>query len=106
MFSPLLLIFFSIAFLMGLAVDVFNVERIVSETLNMKSNLGLLGLALIFNMLMIGQLGFNVGRARKKYNVKYPNLYAIVSENADEKDKKQANMFNCIQRAHQNTLEG
>jgi len=44
-------------------------------------------------------MGIQVGKARKRYNVPYPNLYAIESENKD------ANMFNCIQRGHQNCLE-
>uniref|UniRef100_A0A1D1XL86 Glutathione S-transferase 3, mitochondrial n=1 Tax=Anthurium amnicola TaxID=1678845 RepID=A0A1D1XL86_9ARAE len=40
-----------------------------------------------------------VGRARKKYKVFYPTLYATESENKDAK------LFNCIQRGHQNSLE-
>ncbi|KAG6742183.1 hypothetical protein POTOM_055473 [Populus tomentosa] len=44
-------------------------------------------------------MGFQVGKARKKYNVPYPTLYAIESENKD------ANLFNCVQRGHQNSLE-
>ncbi|KAK9062138.1 hypothetical protein SSX86_019324 [Deinandra increscens subsp. villosa] len=40
-----------------------------------------------------------VGRARKKYKVLYPALYAT---EADTKDYK---LFNCIQRGHQNSLE-
>ncbi|CAK7338822.1 unnamed protein product [Dovyalis caffra] len=44
-------------------------------------------------------MGFKVGSARKRYNVPYPTLYAIESENKDAK------LFNCVQRGHQNSLE-
>ncbi|XP_057808399.1 uncharacterized protein LOC131022868 [Salvia miltiorrhiza] len=40
-----------------------------------------------------------VGRARKRYNVSYPTLYA------SEADNKDAKLFNCVQRGHQNSLE-
>jgi glutathione S-transferase len=39
-----------------------------------------------------------VVQARKKYDVQYPALYA-------PPDHKYAKEFNCVQRAHQNTLE-
>ena len=37
--------------------------------------------------------------ARKKYDIKYPTLYSTGTTKNDE-------MYNCAQRAHQNTLEG
>ncbi|CAN0913888.1 Microsomal glutathione S-transferase 3 [Linum grandiflorum] len=40
-----------------------------------------------------------VAAARKKFNVPYPALYAVESEN------KHAHLFNCVQRGHQNSLE-
>jgi len=42
-------------------------------------------------------LAMNVMRARKEHNVKYPIMYS--PENGGD------NKFNCVQRAHQNTLE-
>ncbi|BFG25537.1 hypothetical protein CerSpe_118110 [Prunus speciosa] len=40
-----------------------------------------------------------VGKARKMYKVPYPTLYA------SESDNKDAKVFNCVQRGHQNSLE-
>ncbi|KAK4430495.1 Microsomal glutathione S-transferase 3 [Sesamum alatum] len=47
------------------------------------------------NFWMLAQ----VGRARKKYKVFYPTMYASEAENKDAK------LFNCVQRGHQNSLE-
>lgn len=44
-------------------------------------------------------MSFQVGKARKKYKVFYPIMYAT------EADSKDAKLFNCIQRGHQNSLE-
>ncbi|KAJ3216640.1 Microsomal glutathione S-transferase 3, partial [Dinochytrium kinnereticum] len=47
-------------------------------------------------------LGFKVGAARRKAGVPYPYMYADKKEADESKDKY---VFNCVQRAHQNTLE-
>ncbi|KAF7816286.1 microsomal glutathione S-transferase 3 [Senna tora] len=44
-------------------------------------------------------MAIKVGMARRKYKVFYPTLYASESENKDAK------LFNCVQRGHQNSLE-
>lgn len=41
-------------------------------------------------------------KARKAHNVKYPDLYATKENCADATAMKK---FNCVQRAHQNSLE-
>ncbi|KAF8273984.1 hypothetical protein EI94DRAFT_1714448 [Lactarius quietus] len=43
-----------------------------------------------------------VSKARKRAGIRYPQLYA---EKADQEARKDAMIFNCVQRAHQNTLE-
>jgi glutathione S-transferase len=48
--------------------------------------------------LVLQYMGVNVMKARKRYNVDYPALYASDSN-------AQGKAFNCVQRGHQNTLE-
>lgn len=43
-----------------------------------------------------------VMKARKKYEVAYPNLYADKDNCPNEANRK---AFNCVQRGHQNSLE-
>jgi glutathione S-transferase len=56
-------------------------------------------LALVANVLLNLYMAMQVGSARRKYKVPYPTMYALDSEN------KQAKLFNCVQRGHQNSLE-
>lgn len=52
-------------------------------------------------------LVINVVKARKKFGVEYPALYADQShiDGKKCKDEKDIAEFNCVQRAHQNTCE-
>ncbi len=59
----------------------------------------------IFTLQYLGGL---VGGARKKYAVEYPNLYAAPGKTTSSREitQEEANRFNCVQRGHQQALEG
>ncbi|XP_047322631.1 microsomal glutathione S-transferase 3-like [Impatiens glandulifera] len=60
---------------------------------------GYVVLSIVFYIFLNFWMAGQVGKARKKYKVFYPTLYATESENKDAK------LFNCVQRGHQNSLE-
>ncbi|GLT28744.1 hypothetical protein SLA2020_036520 [Shorea laevis] len=60
---------------------------------------GYVVLVLVLYCFLNFWMAAQVGKARKKYKVSYPTLYASESENKDAK------LFNCVQRGHQNSLE-
>ncbi|TFK77302.1 membrane-associated proteins in eicosanoid and glutathione metabolism [Pluteus cervinus] len=72
------------------------------STITIPTGFGYVGAALLGNIfLLLGQT-LMVGRFRDRAGIKYPQLYA---EKAEAEQSKDAFLFNCAQRAHQNTLE-
>ncbi|XP_057500765.1 uncharacterized protein LOC130784793 [Actinidia eriantha] len=60
---------------------------------------GYVVLTLVLYCFLNFWMSSRVVNARKKYNVNFPTMYASESENKDAK------LFNCVQRGHQNSLE-
>ncbi|KAG7448872.1 membrane-associated proteins in eicosanoid and glutathione metabolism [Guyanagaster necrorhizus] len=58
--------------------------------------------ALLSAQFLLSGQAFIVGRRRQTAGIEYPQLYA---EKAQVEASKDAKIFNCAQRAHQNTLE-
>eukprot|EP00250_Pteridium_aquilinum_P033149 c5252_g2_i1 orf=1-303(-) len=65
----------------------------------MDSNFGWVILVVVLYCCINGWMMIQVVKARKRYGVMFPTLYALESEN------KNAKYFNCVQRGHQNSLE-
>ncbi|KDO57301.1 hypothetical protein CISIN_1g045836mg [Citrus sinensis] len=74
-------------------------STVAAATQFLPTEYGYVALVLVFYCFLNFWMGFQVGAARKKYKVPYPTLYAVESEN------KEAKLFNCVQRGHQNSLE-
>ncbi|KAJ6481760.1 hypothetical protein C8R45DRAFT_1002948 [Mycena sanguinolenta] len=58
--------------------------------------------ALLSSVFLLTWQGIKVSGARKAANIAYPRLYA---EKAEMDASPAAHKFNCVQRAHANTLE-
>ncbi|ODN02020.1 Microsomal glutathione S-transferase 3 [Orchesella cincta] len=56
---------------------------------------GFVVLVAVASSFLLVWMSFQVGKARKQFNVNYPTMYHPTNDK-----------FNCYQRAHQNTLEG
>jgi glutathione S-transferase len=67
--------------------------------LEIPQEFSLVSLVVVASWFVHVTMGTGVTKARKKYGVLYPTMYAVESEN------KEAKFFNCVQRGHQNFLE-
>lgn len=56
---------------------------------------GFVILVAVQNWFVLMWQAFRLAKARKEFNVKYPTMY----------ESKEPSTFNCVQRAHQNSLE-
>jgi glutathione S-transferase len=73
---------------MAIQSKILNILEILPE------GYGFVVLTFVGSSFVNTWMAMNVGKARKEHNVKYPIMYSPDN-----------NMFNCIQRAHQHTLE-
>jgi len=66
----------------------------MSVSVTLPDHYGAVILTFVASIVMLLWKGFQVGKARKQFNVQYPTMYSATNDH-----------FNCYQRAHQNTLE-
>ncbi|KIM49638.1 hypothetical protein M413DRAFT_113166 [Hebeloma cylindrosporum] len=74
----------------------------MSSTITLPDGFQYVGASLLSTVFVLLGQNVLVGRYRKRAGVQYPQMYA---EKAQMDASKDAHLFNCAQRAHQNTLE-
>ncbi|KAF8202994.1 hypothetical protein BJ912DRAFT_336381 [Pholiota molesta] len=74
----------------------------MSTTLTLPDGFQYLAPAFVSTIFLLFGQNIVVGRHRRRAGIPYPQMYA---EKKEAEDKKEAHLFNCAQRAHQNTLE-
>lgn len=75
------------------------VAAVVAPSVALTAQHGYVALVLVAAIFVHNfYMSFAVGAARRKFDVKYPAMYA-------SGDSTDANLFNCTQRGHQNSLE-
>ncbi|EYU25641.1 hypothetical protein MIMGU_mgv1a014345mg [Erythranthe guttata] len=74
-------------------------SRMAGVELLLPKEYGYVVLVLVLYGLVNVWMALQVGKARRKYKVMYPIMYATAD------DTKDYNLFNCVQRGHQNSLE-
>ncbi|KAI0320003.1 hypothetical protein OF83DRAFT_678572 [Amylostereum chailletii] len=72
-------------------------------TITVPDGLAWVGVSLLSTAFLLQWQSIGVSLARVKAKVDYPRMYATKEE---QEASKEAMVFNCKQRAHQNTLEG
>ncbi|KDR69218.1 hypothetical protein GALMADRAFT_256057 [Galerina marginata CBS 339.88] len=74
----------------------------MSVTVTIPEGLQYVAGAVLFTVVVIQGLSQTVSRYRKHAGIPYPQMYA---EKAEVEKSRDALLFNCAQRAHQNMLE-
>lgn len=74
----------------------------MSSSIVLPPSFGYVAAGLVSTVWVLGWQMLVVGKHRKRSGIKYPQLYA---EKAEAEASKDAFLFNCAQRAHQNTIE-